>query len=203
MRKPKEPVPTREEQRAIILSSVHYSSGDEFNRSDIAPLVGMASENCAFLLASMADDGLLRRREMRPMIVETDSISRLLNERNTALNQIDLLVDRISALEKDLSQALDDHADTGKALLESKKRISALECRMVELPPVREPSEFVTDVDGYVYYWPHGSTQGHYAAHHLRRIATELDDRNKEWDEQIQNDPVLAPAAAYLGEGNE
>jgi hypothetical protein len=62
MRKPKEPVPTRDEQRAIILSSVHYSSGDEFNRSDIAPLVGMASENCAFLLASMASDGLLRKR---------------------------------------------------------------------------------------------------------------------------------------------
>ena len=93
--------------------------------------------------------------------------------------------------------------ETMQMLLERDKRISALECRMVELPPVREPSEFVTDVDGYVYYWPHGSTQGHYAAHHLRRIATELDDRNKEWDEQIQNDPVLAPAAGYLGEGNE
>ena len=70
-------------------------------------------------------------------------------------------------------------------------RIKELEARAIGLPPTHEPSEFVTDVDGYVYYWPHGSTGGHYAAHHLRRIATELDDRNREWHDQIMNDPVL------------
>lgn len=40
---------------------------------------------------------------------------------------ITAMQERIAELEADLSQALDDHADTGKALLESKKRISALE----------------------------------------------------------------------------
>lgn len=42
--------------------------------------------------------------------------------------------------------------------------------------------EFVKDVDGYVYYWPAGSTHGCMSAHHLRELADELDRRNKEWD---------------------
>lgn len=46
--------------------------------------------------------------------------------------------------------------------------------------------EFVTDVDGYVYYWPDGSKHGHLAAHHLRAIADELDRRNKPWDDHMK-----------------
>ena len=43
--------------------------------------------------------------------------------------------------------------------------------------------EFVTDVDGFVYWWPSGT--GHHASHHLRWIAEELDSRNKEWNDKI------------------
>lgn len=46
--------------------------------------------------------------------------------------------------------------------------------------------EFVTDVDGYVYYWPDGSTHGHLAANHLRAIANELDRRNAPLDEEVR-----------------
>ena len=46
--------------------------------------------------------------------------------------------------------------------------------------------DFVTDVDGFVYFWPkpHG---GHFAAHHLREIADCLDEMNKEWNDQINS----------------
>jgi len=45
--------------------------------------------------------------------------------------------------------------------------------------------EFVTDEDGFVYYWPDGSTRGHYASHHLRWLADELDKRNAAWNKVI------------------
>lgn len=48
-----------------------------------------------------------------------------------------------------------------------------------------ERKEFVKDVDGYVYWWPDGSQNGHLSSHHLRWIADELDRRNKEWDDNI------------------
>lgn len=48
-------------------------------------------------------------------------------------------------------------------------------------------NEFITDVDGYVYWWPDGSPHGHLASHHLRWIADELDDRNAAFDEEIDN----------------
>jgi hypothetical protein len=44
--------------------------------------------------------------------------------------------------------------------------------------------DFVTDVDGFVYYWP-TDTNGSQAAHHLRWIADELDRRNAPWQAQI------------------
>ena len=47
-----------------------------------------------------------------------------------------------------------------------------------------ERKEFVTDVDGFVYFWPQG-TKGHFASHHLRAIADELDRRNEEWNKNI------------------
>jgi len=51
--------------------------------------------------------------------------------------------------------------------------------------------EFVTDVDGFVYWWP-GEHKGHLAAHQLRWIAEELDSRHenikKEIDDFFQKD---------------
>jgi hypothetical protein len=47
-----------------------------------------------------------------------------------------------------------------------------------------ERNEFVTDVDGFVYWWPEGCN-GHLASHHLRWLADELDKRNKDWQDQI------------------
>lgn len=47
--------------------------------------------------------------------------------------------------------------------------------------------EFVEDVDGFVYWWPEGSPNGHLAAHHLRELAEELDRRNREWNKQIED----------------
>jgi len=44
--------------------------------------------------------------------------------------------------------------------------------------------EFVTDVDGYVYWWPDGHEHGHLAACHLRWLADELDRRNEAWHKQ-------------------
>lgn len=50
--------------------------------------------------------------------------------------------------------------------------------------------DFVTDVDGYVYWWPTAGG-GHWAAYALRIIADELDRRNKPWDDIVQNDPRI------------
>lgn len=50
--------------------------------------------------------------------------------------------------------------------------------------PEHLEDNFVTDVDGYEYYWPSGN--GHYAAHHLREIADELDKRNGPWNDIIE-----------------
>ena len=49
-----------------------------------------------------------------------------------------------------------------------------------------ERGEFVTDVDGYIYFWPRDGG-GHLAAHHLRWLADELDSRNEIWDRQISD----------------
>ena len=46
--------------------------------------------------------------------------------------------------------------------------------------------EFVTDVDGFVYYWPDGSCSGHLSSYHLRLLADELDKRNESMNQQIQ-----------------
>lgn len=45
--------------------------------------------------------------------------------------------------------------------------------------------DFVTEVDGFLYFWPKGSTRGHFSAHHLREIADELDARNKSWNDEM------------------
>ena len=51
-----------------------------------------------------------------------------------------------------------------------------------------DKKEFVTDVDGFVYWWPEGTTSGHLAAFHLRWLADELDKRNEEWQKQVEKD---------------
>ena len=58
-----------------------------------------------------------------------------------------------------------------------------------------ERGEFYQGVDGFVYYWPSKDSQGHYAAHHLRWIADELDARNKDWNQMIDNDPTVSQNA--------
>ncbi len=50
-----------------------------------------------------------------------------------------------------------------------------------------ERGEFVTDVDGFVYYWPNGCN-GHFNSHILRELADELDRRNAAWEAQIARD---------------
>jgi hypothetical protein len=49
-----------------------------------------------------------------------------------------------------------------------------------------ERKEFVTDVDGFVYWWPEG-LNGHLASHHLRWLANELDKRNEKWQKEIDD----------------
>lgn len=46
-----------------------------------------------------------------------------------------------------------------------------------------ENGDFVTDVDGFVKFWP--SKGGCLEAHDLRAIADELDKRNAAWVAQI------------------
>jgi len=50
-----------------------------------------------------------------------------------------------------------------------------------------ERNEFVTDVDGFVYWCPDGSPNGHLASHHLRWLADELDRRNEKWQKNIDD----------------
>ena len=50
--------------------------------------------------------------------------------------------------------------------------------------PKHIKKNIVLDVDGFYYYWPDGN--GHYAPHHLREIADELDRMNEPWEKQIE-----------------
>jgi hypothetical protein len=57
-------------------------------------------------------------------------------------------------------------------------------CRLAE-----ERGEFVTDVDGFVYWWPSAKPEhdGHLSPHQLRFLADELDRRNAPWQAQIND----------------
>ena len=61
--------------------------------------------------------------------------------------------------------------------------------RLIQISDQRK--EFVQDVDGFIYWWPDGSPNGHFSSHHLRWLADELDKRNKPWNEQIAKDLSL------------
>lgn len=68
------------------------------------------------------------------------------------------------------------------------------ETRLRLIAMADERGDFVTDVDGFIYWWPSGS--GHHSSHHLRWIADELDRRNKPWEDIIANDPRINGSAA-------
>lgn len=51
-----------------------------------------------------------------------------------------------------------------------------------------ERNEFLTGDDGYVVWWPDGSTHGALVAAELRILAAELDRRNAAWDKQVQEE---------------
>ena len=55
-------------------------------------------------------------------------------------------------------------------------------CRLAE-----EWGEFVTDVDGFVYWWPSANPEhaGHLSPYQLRILADELDRRNAPWQAVI------------------
>lgn len=50
--------------------------------------------------------------------------------------------------------------------------------------PSHVEKNFITEVDGFVYYWPDGG--GHYSSYQLRQIADELDMRNSAWSQEIE-----------------
>lgn len=52
-------------------------------------------------------------------------------------------------------------------------------------------ADFLMKEDGFYDYWPVLGKQGYFPAYMLRAMADALDDLNKDWDSQIQNDPVL------------
>jgi hypothetical protein len=47
--------------------------------------------------------------------------------------------------------------------------------------------ELIMDVDGYFYFWPEDST-GAWTPYILRQLADKMDEINKPWDEQVEND---------------
>lgn len=51
----------------------------------------------------------------------------------------------------------------------------------------QERGDFVTDTDGFVYYWPKEAGRGHLSAWHLRVLADELDRRNEPWQKEIND----------------
>jgi malonyl CoA-acyl carrier protein transacylase len=53
--------------------------------------------------------------------------------------------------------------------------------RIIELADNNE--EFITDVDGFVKWWP--KTQGCLTEHELRALADEMERRNAVWTAQI------------------
>lgn len=58
-------IPSRDEQRRIVINSLHYQCGLEFNRNVIAPILGLTAEGAASMLSSMANDGLLSKRHVK------------------------------------------------------------------------------------------------------------------------------------------
>jgi hypothetical protein len=58
------------------------------------------------------------------------------------------------------------------------------------LQKVDERKEFVSDVDGFVYYLPEANN-GHLSAWMLRAIAAQLDKRNAAWNAIIASDPAV------------
>jgi hypothetical protein len=70
-------------------------------------------------------------------------------------------------------------------IVKFEERISKLEETKRCVGVAQSRNEFVTDVDGFVYYWPSATVGGHLSAFQLRAIANELDKRNKDLEENI------------------
>ena len=68
--------------------------------------------------------------------------------------------------------------------VELEEELAALSALSLPLPPNWD-REIVMNMDGYRTWWP-TADNGSYAAHHLRRIASELDAINKGWDDQLK-----------------
>ncbi len=63
MKKPRDPsIPSRAEQREIVLKSEAYLARESFTRIDASRLLGLTKESAANLLSGMAKDGLLAKR---------------------------------------------------------------------------------------------------------------------------------------------
>lgn len=65
---------------------------------------------------------------------------------------------------------------------------------------VQDDGSFVTDADGFVYYWPTDERKGHLGAHHLRWIADELDRRNDKLNAEIEEYFRLHPVDDSMSE---
>lgn len=55
----KKPLPSRAEQRRLILDSEAYKSGDSFSKIDAAKICGMSKEAIVPILTTMSEDGQL------------------------------------------------------------------------------------------------------------------------------------------------
>ena len=68
--------------------------------------------------------------------------------------------------------------------MDEKEKSKVEEERLRIIKYAEDAEEFVREVDGFIYYYPHNDT-GILTSTHLRWIADELDERNREWDSQI------------------
>ena len=80
----------------------------------------------------------------------------------------------------------------------------ATACRLAE-----ERSEFVTDVDGFVYWWPSAKPEhaGHLSPYQLRILADELDRRNAPWqaiiDAEFSSENETSPSVGATEKAND
>lgn len=52
--------------------------------------------------------------------------------------------------------------------------------------------QFLLGDDGYYNYWPEAYKGGYYDEGFLYAIADQLKELNREWDQQVQNDPAIS-----------
>lgn len=52
--------------------------------------------------------------------------------------------------------------------------------------------DIITFEDGFKYWWPEGYRFGAFSSQFLRELADYLDEQNKEWNELLEKDPLIA-----------